>query len=132
MVIKRFSKLHQSRVKNVSFISREDLVVNAILADTAEKLTKGLSGIDFLNLNEGMLFDFGEDRDVAMWMKGCLIDLDAAFISKDGNIVQVSTMLAQEPNVRHTCNQKIRYVLEVNSGFFDRYRIRVGDKVKIT
>lgn len=130
--MKRLSKIHQSQFKNVTFLNNHELIVNALLANTIETHTKGLSGIDFLNPNEGMLFDFGEDRNVAMWMKGCVIDLDAAFISRGGNIVQISKMFAKEPNVRHACREKVRYVLEVNSGFFDRYGIQIGDEVKIT
>ena len=38
---------------------------------------------------DGMLFDFGRDQEIRMWMKDTLIPLDMVFIESDGRILRI-------------------------------------------
>lgn len=126
----KLSKSQKVKYQEITF-SNQQLEILVELADTAEKRQKGLTGIDFLGTNEGMLFDFQHDTYPTMWMKECLINLDAAFIDNQGHIVYIVKMLAKEPNIQHRCEEPIRYVLEVVSGFFQYHNIGVGDKMLV-
>ena len=64
---------------------------------TPEELARGLMFREELGRNRGMLFDFGEPREVTMWMKNTLIDLDILYLDGAGRVVQTYTMKAQEP-----------------------------------
>ena len=43
----------------------------------------------------GMLFDFHEERPVAMWMKNTPLSLDMIFVARDGQVVSLA--LGAEP-----------------------------------
>ena len=43
-----------------------------------------------LPAGHGMLFDFGVERDVAMWMQNTYVSLDMVFIRADGRIARVA------------------------------------------
>ena len=40
--------------------------------------------------DQGMLFDFGDDVPVMMWMKNTYIPLDMVFISREGVVLESS------------------------------------------
>lgn len=68
------------------------------------------------------------------WMKGCLVDLDIAFISPERRIVTVHTMKA-EPGVadadlqRYEPTADYQFVLEFRAGELARRGIAIGDEV---
>lgn len=89
---------------------------------------QGLQGRSSLAEDEGMIFDYGEERRLSFWMKNTSIPLSIAFIDRNGVILEIQDM---EPNslVSHRSAQKARYALEVNQGWFDHNQIKVGDVV---
>ncbi len=99
------------------------------LATTPAMLAQGLQHRRELAADAGMLFDFGPERIVTMWMKNTYIPLDMLFIDANGivaDIVERTTPLSLEtiaPSV------PVRAVLEVNAGTVPALEIRVGDRV---
>lgn len=105
------------------------IVIRVAIADTDESRQKGLAGVATMPDNYGMLFDFGEERSVAFWMKGCLQDLSIAFITKHGTIVDIQKMSTKNPTRLHSPLIPVRYALEVTPEFFTRHNIVPGDKI---
>ena len=77
---------------------------------------------------EGMLFVFDEPGVQCFWMKNTLLPLTAAFISDDGSIVNLADMQPQTTD-SHCSNEPVRYVLEMNQGWFARKHIPAGSKL---
>ena len=48
---------------------------------------RGLMFRRYLPQNRGMLFDFGVERPVMMWMKNTYLPLDMIFIGRNGKVV---------------------------------------------
>ena len=105
--------------------------IKALVADSELARSKGLSGITQIASDEGMLFDFGVEQPVSMWMKNCRFDMSVAFITKSGVIVDIQDMSKDTPTKLHHSPISVKYALEVNKGFFARHHIATGDKISI-
>jgi uncharacterized membrane protein (UPF0127 family) len=77
---------------------------------------------------EGMLFVFEQAAGQCFWMRNTLIPLTAAFIADDGTIVNLADMQAQS-DTSHCSGQPVRFVLEMNQGWFAKRGIRAGQKL---
>jgi len=117
----------------------QNLEIIVDLADTPEKRSKGLSGRESLDEKEGMLFILdGKDQTPIFWMKDMLIPIDIIWINS-GKIVQIDRAI-QIPEkdtsdadlTRYSPEVSIDYVLEVNSGFSDKYELKAGDSVDLS
>ncbi|MGB6881980.1 MAG: DUF192 domain-containing protein, partial [Microgenomates group bacterium] len=100
---------------------------------------QGLSGKENLPEGEGMLFIF-ESKNIQppFWMKDMKFAIDIIWIDDD-KIVQIDKDIQPpEPGasdnklVLYTPNQPIDYVLEVNAGFSEENKIKVGDSVNLS
>ena len=100
----------------------------AEVADTTEKLLRGLMFRRHLPPDRGMLFDFGGTVQVAFYMKNTHIPLSIAFISADGEIVDILDMEPLDEQSRAPAHP-YRYALEVNLGFFEAHGLGTGDRV---
>jgi uncharacterized membrane protein (UPF0127 family) len=99
------------------------------LATTPAMLAQGLQHRRELPADVGMLFDFGPERIVSMWMKNTYIPLDMLFIGADGvvaDIAERTTPLSLETIAPAV---PVRAVLEVNAGTVAALGIRDGDRV---
>lgn len=99
------------------------------MAQTPEELTRGLMERARLPADSGMLFDFGADRTVAMWMKNTLIPLDMIFIDATGKIAGIAQRTVPLSLEIIPSPGPVRAVLEVNGGVSDRLHIKAGDRV---
>jgi uncharacterized protein len=88
----------------------------AELALSAAEHTRGLMGRKALTEQQGMLFDFGYERRVSMWMKDTLISLDMAFFAQTGRLVYLERATEPLSLRKITPPMPIRYVLEINAG----------------
>ena len=86
------------------------------LALTAAEHAVGLMGRNSLAERHGMLFDFGQERRVSMWMKDTLISLDMVFFRSDGTLVYLEQAAKPRSLRKITPPMPIRYVLEINAG----------------
>ena len=98
------------------------------IASDPDSRATGLMFRDSLPYSSGMLFIFPDIRMVNFWMKNTYIPLDIAFIDDSGVIVRIDSM---EPHdeARHSSGVPIKYVLEVNKGFFSAKSIKKGDMI---
>lgn len=106
------------------------------IANTSELRTKGLSGRGSLGIDNGMLFVFdSQNVEPGFWMKDMLIPLDFIWIN-DGKVVKIDKNVpapaAGTPDSSLTVYYPatpIDYVLEVNAGFSDANKLKVGSQV---
>ncbi len=99
------------------------------IADTEELRERGLMFRQRIPEGRGMLFDFGEPRGVAMWMKNTYISLDMFFIRADGSIAYVAENTEPKSLRPIGVNEPIKAVLEIGAGGAKRFGIRAGDIV---
>lgn len=116
------------------FLPRVKLTVaghplDAYVARSAEDRALGLMHRKDLPAGEGMLFMCDEPQPQSFWMKDTPLALSIAFLDDEGTIVQVGDL---EPHSTepHECETPVRYVLEVNQGWFDERGIAPGERVE--
>ena len=79
--------------------------------------------------NEGMLFVFEQPNVQCFWMRNTFIPLTAAFIDDAGVVVNLRDMTPQSDD-NHCSTKPVRYVLEMNKGWFDKRNIKAGSVIK--
>jgi uncharacterized membrane protein (UPF0127 family) len=102
--------------------------IDAQVARTAEEHATGLMFRKEMPPNEGMLFVFNAPSKQCFWMKNTLLGLTAAFVADDGTVVNLEDMQANTTE-SHCSTKPVRYVLEVNQGWFTKKGIKAGAKL---
>jgi uncharacterized membrane protein (UPF0127 family) len=97
------------------------------LAFTPKSRSCGLSNRYALDENHGMLFIFPNAAMQKFWMKDTHIPLSIAFISDSGEITNIEKMVPNQTHEQYNSSEPVRYVLEVNQGWFDSHGIEAGD-----
>ncbi|MGA0572726.1 DUF192 domain-containing protein [Variovorax sp. VNK109] len=103
-------------------------LIDAQVAQTNDQRMTGLMHRKDMPPNEGMLFVFEQPSQQCFWMKNTLIPLTAAFIADDGTIVNLVDMKPQSLD-SHCSEKPVRYVLEMNKGWFERKGLKAGFKL---
>jgi uncharacterized membrane protein (UPF0127 family) len=100
------------------------------LAETPAQRARGLMFRRQMAPDHGMLFDFGTDDEVRMWMQNTYISLDMVFITRDGVVHRIERNTT--PLSTRTISSKgpVRSVLEVIAGTADRIGLKRGDVVR--
>jgi uncharacterized protein len=104
-------------------------VIRAELAQSPEERTIGLMFRASMPVNDGMLFTFERPGVQCFWMKNTLLPLSAAFVADDGRIVNIEDMQPQT-EASHCSAKPVRFVLEMNQGWFARRGIKPGSKLQ--
>ncbi len=104
-------------------------IIDAQVAATPEQRTVGLMHRKTMPQHEGMLFVFDFPSQQCFWMRNTLLPLAIAFIADDGRIVNIDEMkpLTEDP---HCSTEPVRYVLEMNKGWFAKKGIKAGAKLE--
>lgn len=103
-------------------------VIDAQVASTPEQRQTGLMLRKEMPQHEGMLFVFEQASVQCFWMKNTLLALTAAFVADDGTIVNTADM-KPETTDSHCSEKPVRYVLEMNQGWFAKKGVRPGSKL---
>ena len=103
-------------------------LIDAQVALTPEQRQTGLMFRKDMPQQEGMLFVFEQPTQQCFWMKNTLLPLTAAFVADDGTIVNMEDMKPQTTEA-HCSAQPVRYVLEMNKGWFAKKGIKAGSKL---
>ena len=102
--------------------------IDAQVAQTPEQQSTGLMFRREMPQQEGMLFVFPQPSGLCFWMKNTLLPLTAAFVADDGTIVNLADMKPQTTD-SHCATKPVRYVLEMNQGWFAKRGIKAGSKL---
>ena len=100
------------------------------VADTPELIERGLMERERLDAQAGMLFDFGEPRDAAMWMKNTPLSLDMLFIDDKGRVIAIARNTVPQSERRISTGARVRAVLEINAGAARALNIEPGAIVR--
>jgi len=103
-------------------------LIKAEVARNDEQRAIGLMHRDAMAANDGMLFVFERPGTQCFWMKNTRIPLTAAFIDDAGRIVNLVDMKPQTLD-SHCSAKPVRYVLEMNQGWFDKRGIKPGAQI---
>ena len=102
--------------------------IDAQVAASPQERQTGLMFRREMPQHEGMLFVFEQPATQCFWMKNTPLPLTAAFVADDGSIVNLADMkpLAEDS---HCSAKPVRYVLEMNQGWFARRGIKAGARL---
>lgn len=103
-------------------------LIDVQLAMTPGQRTIGLMYRKEMPPSEGMLFVFEQPASQCFWMKNTLLALTAAFVADDGTIANLADMKPQTTDP-HCSSKPVRYVLEMNQGWFAKRGIKAGFKL---
>lgn len=99
------------------------------VASDADRRRVGLMGRKHLATRHGMLFDFGAQTVVTMWMKDTPLALDMLFLDEHGQVVWLQPRTTPGSLALIGAPQRVRYVLEINAGEAQLLGIATGDRL---
>ena len=102
--------------------------IDAQLAISPAEHAVGLMYRKEMEQHEGMLFVFSTPSLQCFWMKNTFIPLTVAFLADDGMILNMDDMKPQTEE-SHCSIKPVRYVLEMNKGWFAKKGIKPGMKL---
>jgi uncharacterized membrane protein (UPF0127 family) len=102
--------------------------IDAQVASTPEQRATGLMWRKEMPQHEGMLFVFEQASVQCFWMKNTFLPLSTAFVADDGTIVNIADMQPQTTD-SHCSARPVRYVLEMNQGWFAKKRVQAGSRL---
>ena len=118
-------------------VATERFEVEVAADDTSRR--RGLGGRNRLLKRTGMLFVHPDVAVRSYWMFDCLIDMDTAFLDRDGRIVAIHRMKREAPRraneyrdmyerrlKRYSSRRPAKYALEIPPGDLTRLGLRVG------
>jgi uncharacterized membrane protein (UPF0127 family) len=103
-------------------------LIQVQLAQDFEQRQIGLMWRKEMPQNEGMLFVFDQPAVQCFWMRNTLLPLTAAFVLDDGSIVNLADMKPMNDD-SHCSKKPVRFVLEMNQGWFAKRNIQAGFKL---
>ena len=102
------------------------------IADELNEWQQGLSDREILAENKGMLFVFPDKQVRYFWMKNMNFALDIIWLD-DKKIIKIDENTQPEgekPTRKYSSMIPINYVMEVNAGWCEKNKIKVGDEVE--
>lgn len=119
-------------INNMNYVNIEiaDKKYKVLLAETEEERTQGLSNVESMDDDEGMLFVMPEDQDQVVFnTEEMEFDIDLVFIDQDDEVYNVvlgkahsSDLITSTPDEE---DGRTKYVLEVNANS----GIQIGDEL---
>lgn len=101
-------------------------------ARTPAERELGLMYRNVLGENQGMLFVFPSEEMRSFYMKNTAISLDILYINANYEIVSIVKNAKPYDETSLPSNAPAQYVLELNGGSADRWKIQVGDTISVS
>lgn len=108
------------------------VVIDIEIADTEYETQTGLMYRNSMENNQGMLFVFDDVSERSFYMKNTKIPLDLIFIDDNKTIVSFQKNAKPFDKSSLPSNAPAKYVLEVNAGLVDTWKLSVGDSISYT
>ena len=110
---------------------RKSQMISIQIARTQEDREQGLMNRDTVAPYQGMLFDFGKEQQVTMWMKDTKIPLDMIFYDNQHEVKYLYQGTKPFSETWIPAPTPVHYVLELPAGDVKKYGIRIGDKFEL-
>jgi uncharacterized protein len=108
----------------------QETPIDVEIAEDASEKQLGLMFRTELAPGTGMLFPYGNPREITMWMHNTYIPLDMVFIRADGTVHRIEKR-AEPLSDRIIASQgPVAAVLELPGGEAERLGLKPGDKVR--
>ena len=122
-----------SKTPSLPTIQVGETIVPVVVADEENERIQGLSGMESLPENQGMLFIYDQPSYYTFWMKEMRFPLDFIWIN-EGRVVDITTDIQppsheDEPPNTVIPNNPATMILEVPAGFVSEHNIQIGDTV---
>ena len=107
---------NEKSVLKVRTVDGAETSLKVVTVSSGEDLSRGLMHVQFMPLDQGMLFHYGRERGVSMWMKNTRLSLDMWFVDKQGTVTKV--VASTEPMSLDSIpsDGPVQAVVEVNAG----------------
>ena len=102
--------------------------IQVYVARSREERAMGLMHRREMPEDEGMLFMCEERAVLKFWMKDTPLPLSIAFLEEDGTILKIADLQPHDLE-SESSEQPVRFVLEVNQGWFDQRGIGPGMRI---
>jgi hypothetical protein len=79
---------------------------------------------------DAMIFTLPYTMRASFWMKNCPESISAAYISPEGEILEVHHLEQNDTNPVVAASENIRFVLETKEGWFGRHNIAPGTVIR--
>lgn len=99
------------------------------IADTDYDIQTGLMYRSSMEINQGMLFVFDDERERYFFMKNTQIPLDIIYIDSNKKIASFQKNAKPFDETSLPSNVPAKYVLEVNAGLVDTWLLKEGDSL---
>lgn len=130
-----YEEVNESEIKAVFVKDNTSLAeLELETAETPEERRVGLMNRTSLENGTGMIFIWDSSDERNFWMKNTYVPLDMIFVSAERTIRTIKRA-DPEPNVSeedlktYSSEGPVRYVIETNQNFTDKYGISEGDRV---
>jgi uncharacterized membrane protein (UPF0127 family) len=104
--------------------------IDVEIADTPYKTAQGLMFRERMENNHGMIFIFEDDQPRSFWMKNTVLALDMVFVNSKMEIVTIHKNTTPYSEQTYPSTAPAKYVIEVNAGYTDQYKITVGGTIR--
>ena len=98
------------------------------IADNEAERIQGLSGVEKLGANQGLLMKYDGDGMWGIWMKDMKVPLDIVWLDKNKKVIYIVKGASPELSTTTTFEPKspARYVIELPAGGVDQAAIKTG------
>lgn len=128
----KYSEIKEKVMAGKSFelalIVDEKIITTKVAISPREK-EKGLSGVEKLSQNEGMLFCYERPTIVSFWMREIKFSkLGILFLDAEGRVMGKEVMTSETPTLTYSSKEPICYALELSPEIVEK--IEVGSIVQ--
>ncbi len=128
LILCYFSIYHHGRTSGT--ISGKKLELKIAKNSFQRKI--GLSWHKELKANEGMLFVFDKEERRGVWMKGMNFPIDVVWLDEKKKVADFKKNLKPDSYPKtYYPSQKIKYFLEVEAGFVEKYNVKLNDQLNL-
>jgi len=130
--VKNFSAFEFTKHGELTFNSQEGEVkmkIDIEIADDDKERGQGLMYRDEMREDRGMFFIFPEERLQSFWMRNTQLSLDMLFVNSKNEVVTIHKSTTPFSEQSYPSTAPAVYVVEVNTGFTDKFNIQSGDKI---
>jgi len=100
--------------------------IDVEIADNDDARHLGLMYREGMKEDEGMLFIFPKEEEQSFYMRNTVLPLDIIFVNAKKQIVKIHRNTTPFSEKSLPSDKPSLYVIEVNSGFTDKFKVREG------